>query len=72
MGEVAGADEDDYHIFRRRQADVEKDEQGEDRIKRLANVKRGALTGVVKAFPKSSLDSSKAKPANANKKVVYF
>lgn len=59
-----GADEDDFHIFKRRTAQIEKDEKKEEKAKRLIDMKAGAHSGVVKAF---------GKPADASKKkIVYF
>ncbi|KAI0949087.1 hypothetical protein AcW1_008787 [Taiwanofungus camphoratus] len=62
-GRDAGADEDDFHTFRRRNAQVDKAEKTEERVKRQANIKIGAHTGVVMSFAK--------KPTTA-KKVMYF
>ena len=58
------ADEDDFHIFKRRRAEVEQDEKKEDKVRRLSEVKVGVHSGVVKAFGKSHVPS--------RKKVVYF
>lgn len=65
-GGEAGADEDDFHIFKRRKAEVEMEEKQLERAKRMANVKAGVHSGVVKAF---------GRPAQAGgnaKKVVFF
>ncbi|KAF7323032.1 hypothetical protein HMN09_00083000 [Mycena chlorophos] len=62
-GREAGADEDDFHILKRNRNEVERDERGEERRRRAADVRTGALSGVVKAFGQTP-----AKP----KKVVYF
>ncbi|TDL24284.1 hypothetical protein BD410DRAFT_767502 [Rickenella mellea] len=51
-GQEAGADEDDFHILKRKTAEVDKEERDESKTKRLANIKAGALTGIVKSFPK--------------------
>jgi zinc finger CCHC domain-containing protein 9 len=60
----AGADEDDFHMFKRRKAAVEKDEKVEDRVKRSIDLKAGAHTGIVKSFGAPAVKSTK--------KVVYF
>jgi len=60
----AGADEDDFHAFKRRTAQVEKDEKKEEKAIRSMEVKAGVHSGVVKAFGKQSVASTK--------KVVYF
>ena len=63
-GRDAGADEDDFHIFKRRAVEVERDEKAEDKVNRQRNVKEGAYTGVVKVFG--------SQPIASKKKVVYF
>ena len=60
----AGADEDDFHTLKRRTAQIEKDERKEEEAKRMMAMKVGAHSGVVKAFGKPPLASTK--------KVVYF
>lgn len=62
-GHEAGADEDDFHTIRRKNAEVDRDEHGEERVRKEAKVRAGAFTGTVKAFGKVPV-----KP----KKVVYF
>jgi zinc finger CCHC domain-containing protein 9 len=62
-GREAGADEDDFHAIRRKNVEMDRDERGEERARKEAKVRAGALTGVVKAFGKA--------PATS-KKVVYF
>ncbi|TFK53577.1 hypothetical protein OE88DRAFT_1260670 [Heliocybe sulcata] len=62
-GQQAGADEDDFHIIKRRTAEIDLEEKQAERAKRLANVKAGVHSGVVKAFGKT---------APAQKKVVFF
>lgn len=64
-GGEAGADEDDFHTFKRVNAEVDKAEKAEERAKRRAEVKVGAHSGVVKAF-------GDAPPATKKKKVVFF
>ncbi|THH31348.1 hypothetical protein EUX98_g2858 [Antrodiella citrinella] len=63
-GHEVGADEDDFHSFKRRTAEVSKEEKGEDRLKRMQAVKQGAHSGVVKTFGKV--------PAVKPAKVVSF
>ncbi|KAI0256064.1 hypothetical protein BJV78DRAFT_1118019, partial [Lactifluus subvellereus] len=62
-GHEAGADEDDFHTIRRKNAEIDRDEQGGERARKEAKVRAGALTGVVKAFGKAPVEP---------KKVVYF
>ncbi|KAL6299338.1 hypothetical protein BKA93DRAFT_608332 [Sparassis latifolia] len=63
-GREAGADEDDFHTFKRRNAEVDKSEKTEQRVKRQADVKVGVHTGVVRSFG--------MQPAVTKAKVVYF
>lgn len=63
-GDAVGADEDDFHSFKRRTAEVNREEKGEDKLKRTQAVKRGAHSGVVKAFGQV--------PAVKSRKVVTF
>ncbi|KAJ3556603.1 hypothetical protein NM688_g1934 [Phlebia brevispora] len=49
-GREAGADEDDFHAFKRKTAEVTKEEKADERRKRKADVRVGALSGVVKSF----------------------
>jgi zinc finger CCHC domain-containing protein 9 len=62
-GREAGADEDDFHTIRRKNVEINREERGEERARKEAKVRAGALTGVVKAFGKAP-----AKPQT----VVYF
>lgn len=64
-GSGAGADEDDFHAFKRKNVQVSKDEKKEDRLRKKLDVKAGMHTGTVKAFGKTEVSS---KP----KKVVFF
>lgn len=64
-GSGAGADEDDFHTFKRKNADISRDEKKEDRRRKQLDVKAGLHTGTVKAFGKNQASS---KP----KKVVFF
>lgn len=63
-GREAGADEDDFLIIGRKKREVERDEKTEERVRRTADVKLGALTGTVRAFG--------LVPTVASKKVVSF
>ena len=63
-GHEAGPDEDDFHTIRRKNAEMDRDEQGGERARKEAKVRAGALTGVVKAFGKVA----SVQPKN----VVYF
>ena len=63
-GQAVGADEDDFHSFKRRTSEVNKEERGQDRLKRLQALKQGAHSGVVKSFGQAPI----AKP----RKVVTF
>ncbi|KII92610.1 hypothetical protein PLICRDRAFT_103776 [Plicaturopsis crispa FD-325 SS-3] len=63
-GQEAGADEDDFHTFKRRRVEIDQDERQEEKAKRALDVKAGVHSGVVKSF---------GRPAPpASKKVVYF
>ena len=62
-GREAGADEDDFHTFKRKNAEVSREEKADDRRKKMADVKVGAYSGVVKSFGQT---------APAPKKVVVF
>jgi len=60
LGQEAGADEDDFHILKRRKTEVEREERREDKLKHRITV--GAHSGVVAMPPK----------APQTTKVVYF
>ncbi|KAH9943055.1 uncharacterized protein BXZ73DRAFT_40725 [Epithele typhae] len=62
-GQAAGADEDDFHTFKRSTVEVDKTERAEEKAKKKASVMVGAHTGVVKAFGRGPVDK---------KKVVFF
>ncbi|KAJ7282944.1 hypothetical protein C8J57DRAFT_1433313 [Mycena rebaudengoi] len=62
-GGEAGADEDDFHTFKRRRTEVDRDEKNEEKVKRLVDVRAGAYSGIVKTF-----GINVAPP----KKVVFF
>ncbi|KAG1812077.1 uncharacterized protein BJ212DRAFT_469695 [Suillus subaureus] len=64
-GQSAGADEDDFHTFKRRNADVDSDIKKDERAKKKADVKFASYTGTVKAFGTPVGNSAKVK-------VVYF
>ncbi|KAF9241848.1 hypothetical protein BU15DRAFT_73187 [Melanogaster broomeanus] len=49
-GNGAGADEDDFHTFKRKNAEVSKGEKEEERQRKRLDVKAGLHTGTVKAF----------------------
>ncbi|KAF7338244.1 hypothetical protein MVEN_02049700 [Mycena venus] len=63
VGREAGADEDDFHILKRRKTEVDRDEKQEVKIKRQVDVKAGVVSGIVKPF-----GINPVKP----KKVVFF
>ncbi|KAG2154358.1 uncharacterized protein EDB93DRAFT_1239439 [Suillus bovinus] len=64
-GQDAGADEDDFHTFKRRNADIDRDIKKDERVKKMADVKFAPYTGTVKAFGTHVGNSAKVK-------VVYF
>ena len=57
-GREAGADEDDFHLIRRRNLEIDRDERKQAKL-----IRAGAVEGGVKATGRTSV-----KP----KKVVYF
>lgn len=61
-GGQAGADEDDFHTFKRRKQEVEKEAKAED-TKKMVQINSGANSGLPKPF------GAAQKPV---KKVVYF
>ncbi|KAJ7452342.1 hypothetical protein B0H11DRAFT_286676 [Mycena galericulata] len=63
VGREAGADEDDFHAFKRRKTEVDRDVKQEEKLRRSVDIKAGALSGIVKPFGIVPL-----KP----KKVVFF
>ena len=58
-GREAGADEDDFHTIRQKNAEMDRDEHREERSRKQAKVRAGAFTGVVKAFGKTAVKSKK-------------
>ena len=62
-GAEAGADEDDFHTFRRKTLEITKEEKADDRRRKQQTVKVGAHSGVVKAF---------GRPLQKSHKVVNF
>ena len=64
-GQDGGADEDDFHTFKRKTQEVDKAEKVGEKARRKAEVKMAAHSGVVKAFGDSA-------PASKQKKVVFF
>jgi hypothetical protein len=76
-GADAGADEDDFHTLKRRRAEVDRDERTEERVRKMANVKAGVHSGVVKAFGAETRTGIRARPTGVStaaqkKKVVTF
>ncbi|KAI0319174.1 hypothetical protein OF83DRAFT_1170444 [Amylostereum chailletii] len=63
-GREAGPDEDDFHIFKRKTVEVDRDERSEDHVRRMAKIRAGAHSGIVKAFG--------TVPQPTTKKVVNF
>jgi len=59
-GREAGPDEDDFHTFKRRKTEVDRDEKQEGKFKRAVYVMAGAQS--------RSLGTNALKP----KKVVFF
>jgi zinc finger CCHC domain-containing protein 9 len=62
-GREAGADEDDFHMFKRKTSEIEHDEKKEAKLKELLEVRAGALSGTIKPF---------ANVPQPKKKVVVF
>lgn len=62
-GKEAGADEDDFHTFKRKTGEVEREEKQEEKAKRLLGVKVGLHSGVKL--------SGQIRPT-AGKRVVFF
>ena len=62
-GRGAGADEDDFHTFRRKTVEVSRDESRDERRIKKADIKVAAHSGVVKSFGQA--------PAKT-KKIVTF
>ena len=63
-GLEAGPDEDDFHTFKRRTAEVDRDEKQTSKMKQMLELRAGAHSGVVKAFGNI--------PAAKKNKVVVF
>lgn len=64
-GREAGPDEDDFHTFKRKTTEVDRDEKQATKRKEMLELRTGAHSGVVKAF--GNVPSVMAK-----KKVVVF
>lgn len=64
-GREAGADEDDFHTFKRVNAEVDEAQKAEERTKRRLDARVGVHSGVVKAY-------GEVPPAAKKKKVVTF
>ncbi|KAF9467430.1 hypothetical protein BDZ94DRAFT_1280427 [Collybia nuda] len=60
----AGADEDDFHVFKRHTTELNRGEKQEEKIKRSLDIKAGASSGIIKPFGNVSKPSTK--------KVVHF
>lgn len=60
----AGADEDDFHVFKRRTTEMDRGEKKEEQMRRLTRIGSGAQS--------SKLTSSGITPQPLIKKVVYF
>lgn len=63
-GLEAGPDEDDFHTFKRKTAEVDRDEKQATKMKQILELRAGTHSGVVKAFGKV--------PTMVKKKVVVF
>ena len=61
----AGADEDDFHAFKRTTAELDLTEKREDKTRRMLEIKKGALSGTVVKLGNIPLPGTK-------KKVVVF
>ncbi|KAM6491838.1 zinc knuckle family protein [Amanita muscaria] len=68
-GKDAGADEDDFHILNRNKRDVDWEERQSTKKRKEMDVKVGAHSGLVKAFP---VETRPAKGTKAVRKVVNF
>jgi len=64
-GREAGPDEDDFHTFKRRTTEVDRDEKQAAKKKQMLELRAGAHSGVIKAFGDIPL-------AMAKKRVVVF
>ena len=62
----AGPDEDDFHTFKRRTAEVDRDEKQATKMKQMLELRAGAHSGVVKAF-----GNVPAAMAKKNKVVIF-
>ncbi|KAI0688189.1 hypothetical protein BC835DRAFT_1408157 [Cytidiella melzeri] len=58
-GAGAGADEDDFHTFKRKNLEVTKEEKADERRKKQQAVRVGAHSGVMKAFGRTTQSSRK-------------
>ncbi|KIM45524.1 hypothetical protein M413DRAFT_342817 [Hebeloma cylindrosporum] len=63
-GREAGPDEDDFHMFKRRTTEIDRDEKQETKLKEMLDLRAGVLSGSVKAFGNV--------PPSVKKKVVVF
>lgn len=47
-GRDAGADEDDFHMFKRNTTAIERDEKHDTKLKEMLDIRAGALSGSIK------------------------
>ena len=66
MGHGAGADEDDFHMLKRKNVEVDRDIKKDERAKKRTSVQAEPYTRTVKSFSTSVGNSQKTK------KVVHF
>ncbi|KAA1471751.1 hypothetical protein DENSPDRAFT_837812 [Dentipellis sp. KUC8613] len=59
FGQDAGADEDDFITFKRKNAEVDREVHIEGKMKKMAKVRVGAHSGVVKAFGSAPVPKAK-------------
>ncbi|KAF8659689.1 hypothetical protein AX16_001792 [Volvariella volvacea WC 439] len=71
-GKEAGADEDDFHLLKRRTREVERDERREDKLRKSLKVKAGVQSGIIKSFAAPAGGAGGAGGSKPAKKVVYF
>ena len=58
-GRDAGADEDDFHTYKRKSTQLNKEDQSDQRRKRLQDVKVGVHTGTLKSYGRVPVHKSK-------------
>ena len=64
-GREAGADEDDFHTFKRKNVEVDREVQSEEKSRKMAAVRVGKHSGAARVF-------GPAPPPAKPKKVVTF